>query len=104
MTKAGAIGLAMGLALLAVVPASAQGGFSFGFFYGDEKRDMHPPLAMCLTDAQIRRAIAARGYTDIRLNVPNDKRIQVRARRDGGLYLIDFDFCSDEVRGVQKLR
>lgn len=103
MSKLAALGLAAVLGLSAVSSVSAQ-GLSFGFFFGDEKRDLHPPLAMCLTDSQIRRAIAARGYADIRLNVPNEKRIQVRASRDGGVYLIDFDFCSDRIRGIQQLR
>lgn len=103
MARTAAFGLAVILALAVSGPVQGQ-GLSFGFFYGDEKRDMHPPLAMCLTDAQIRRAIAERGYSDVRLNVPDNKRIQVRAQRDGSIYLIDFDFCSNRIRGVQKLR
>lgn len=95
--------LAMMTALaLAPVPASAQVGF--GFHFGDEPRDFYPQLPMCLTDHQIREAIARRGYSSISLNVPNGKRIQVRATQDGWVYLIDFDFCADRIRGRQALR
>lgn len=87
---------------LAPVPASAQIGF--GFHFGDEPRDFYPQLPMCLTDHQIRQSIAARGYSDISLNVANEKRIQVRATQDGWVYLIDFDFCADRIRGRKALR
>ena len=87
---------------LAPMPASAQ--VSFGFHFGDEPRDFYPQLPVCLTDRQIREAIAQRGYSDISLNVPNEKRIQVRATQDGWVYLIDFDFCADRIRGQQALR
>ncbi|MCW5722111.1 MAG: hypothetical protein KIS86_13305 [Devosia sp.] len=94
--------LAMGVALSGT--ASAQGSFGFGFRFGDQLTDFYPQRALCLTDRQIREAIARRGYTDIALNVPNERRIQVRAVRDGWVYLIDFDFCADRVRGVKALR
>lgn len=87
---------------LAPVPASAQIGF--GLHFGDEPRDFYPQLPMCLTDHQIRQSIAARGYSDISLNVANGKRIQVRATQDGWVYLIDFDFCADRIRGRRALR
>lgn len=94
------LALAMGAALSA--PANAQFGFGFGF--GDRAGEVYPQRALCLTDRQIREAIARRGYGNIALNVPNDRRIQVRAVRDGWVYLIDFDFCADRVRGVKALR
>lgn len=87
---------------LAPVPASAQ--VSFGFHFGDEPRDFYPQLPMCLTDNQIRQSIARRGYSNIALNVANEKRIQVRATKGGWVYLIDFDFCADRIRGRQALR
>jgi hypothetical protein len=94
--------LAIGAALSA--PVQAQGGFNFGFRFGDQMTDFYPQRAICLTDRQIREAIARRGYTDIALNVPNDRRIEVRAVQDGWVYLIDFDFCANRVRGVRALR
>lgn len=87
---------------LAPLPASAQ--VSFGFHFGDEPRDFYPQLPTCLTDRQIRDSIARRGYSDIFLNVANERRIQVRATQDGWVYLIDFDFCADRIRGRQVLR
>ena len=94
------------LALLALgaAPASAQSNFGFGLHFGDEERDFYPQLPMCLTDRQIRESIAQRGYTNISLNVTNKRRIQVRATQDGWVYLIDFDFCADRIRGRQALR
>ena len=92
------------LSVLALVPMPASAQVSFGFHFGDEPRDFYPQLPMCLTDHQIREAIARRGYTNISLNVANEKRIQVRATQDGWVYLIDFDFCADRIRGQRALR
>jgi hypothetical protein len=94
--------LAIGLALSG--PVNAQSSFNFGFRFGDQATDFFPQRAICLTDRQIREAIARRGYTNIALNVPNDRRIEVRAVQDGWVYLIDFDFCANRVRGVKALR
>jgi hypothetical protein len=87
---------------LAPIPAAAQIGF--GFHFGDEPRDFYPRFPICLTDRQIRESIAHRGYSNISLNVANGRRIQVRASQDGWVYLIDFDFCADRIRGRQALR
>ncbi|MET0440089.1 MAG: hypothetical protein ABW043_21555 [Devosia sp.] len=92
------------LSALALVPMPASAQVNFGFHFGDEPRDFYPQLPICLTDHQIRQAIARRGYTNIALNVPNEKRIQVRATQDGWVYLIDFDFCADRIRGQKALR
>lgn len=92
------------LSALALVPMPASAQVSFGFHFGDEPRDFYPQLPMCLSDLQIREAIARRGYTNISLNVANEKRIQVRATQDGWVYLIDFDFCADRIRGQKALR
>jgi hypothetical protein len=83
--------------------ANAQSG-GFGIFFGDEPTDVFPQYGICFTDRQIRDAIAQRGYTDISLNVPNERNIQVRARRDGQLYLLDYNFCTDRIEGRQALR
>lgn len=94
--------LAMACGLSA--PASAQVGLGFDFRFGDRATSGYPQRALCLTDRQIREAIAQRGYTNIALNVSNERRIQVRGVKDGWVQLIDFDFCSDRVRGVTMLR
>ncbi len=86
--------------VLLAAPASAQ---SFGIFFGDERSDFNPQR-LCLTDSQIRKAIERQGYTNISLNVPNEQNIQVRATRDGTVYLIDFNFCRNRIEGRQVLR
>ncbi|WDR05682.1 hypothetical protein PSQ90_15705 [Devosia rhodophyticola] len=105
-----------GIALL-IQPTAAQSrspafGFQFqppmldGDFLGDP-RDFDyraPQLPMCLTDRQIRDEIAARGYSAVALNVPNDKRIQVRAVKDGWIYLLNFNFCTNQIEGRTRLR
>ena len=92
------------VAMLGVsIPAQAQ-SFNFGFHFGDERTDFFPQRAICMTDRQIRNSIADRGYTNIYLNVPHEQRIQVRATRDGWVYLLDFDFCRDRIKGASQLR
>lgn len=98
------VGLLLLIALTGVsLPVQAQ-SFNFGFRFGDEQRDYYPQRASCLTDRQIREAIAGRGYSDIFLNAPDRQRIQVRATRDGWVYLLDFDFCRNRIRGATELR
>lgn len=53
---------------------------------------MVDPL-LCQTDYQIRRAIAAAGFTHIFLNAPIDTHIRARATKGGVVYLIDYDYC-----------
>ena len=109
VTAAVAAMLLAGVAL----PAQAQ---SFGIFFGDEPSDFFgddddngifgsPPERMiCLTDRQIRDTVANMGYSNIALNVPIEKNIQVRATRDGTVYLLDFNFCTGEIEGRTRLR
>lgn len=87
----------------ATVPAQAQ-SFGFGIFFGDEESDFYPERITCMTDRQIRDAVAARGYSNISLNVAMKKNIQVRATRDGWVYLLDFNFCSGRIEGRERLR
>ena len=89
-------------------PAHAQSS-GFGVFFGDEEsdffeRDYFPERITCMTDRQIRDDIAGRGYTNIALNVANRDRIEVRATRDGWVYLLDFNFCSGSILGRTQLR
>ncbi|UYO00285.1 MAG: hypothetical protein KIT02_03420 [Devosia sp.] len=97
------IGAALVTASLALAgPAQAQ--ISFGFMFGDEVGDLYPKRVTCFTNGEIRQAIAARGYVDVFLNVPNDGRIEVRATRDGWVYLLDFDYCRDRIIAARTLR
>ena len=103
--------LALTAALLTAAtsfPAHAQSS-GFGVFFGDEEsdffeRDFFPERITCMTDRQIRDDIAARGYTDVALNVAHEKRIEVRATRDGYVYLLDFNFCSGRILDEMRLR
>ncbi len=97
------VGAVAALAALPL-PAQAQGTLKFGIIFGDEQADFYPRRAICLTNHQMRESMAARGYTDIALNVPNDGRIEIRASWDGWVYLIDFDYCRDRIVGVRQLR
>jgi hypothetical protein len=99
--------LATALALvltLSVAPSYAQ---NFGIFFGDEPSDLfprRPGLAMCMTDRQIRDAVADEGYDNIALNAPNEDHVQVRATRDGAVYLLDFNACTGRIEGERRLR
>jgi len=87
------------LAGLVAGPAVAQPPYSaFGLqFWNDTYEPRRPELGICMTDYQIRQAIAARGYSDIALNVAGDRRIRVRAVQGGTTYLLDFDFCNNTI-------
>lgn len=104
MTKSIAFTLAallLGTAAAAPVQAQSTG---FGIFFGDEETDFFPEHITCMGDYQIRQAVAARGYTNIYLNVMNDKHVEVRATRDGWVYLLDFNYCSGRIEGRTQLR
>ena len=107
----GAATLMAMLALGGMAPAAAQSpGLNFGdrdseFFFGeDNDRDGYPERMLCLTDRQVRNAIASRGYTDISLNVVVVDEVQVRATIDGWVYLLDYNLCADRIEGRQRLR
>ncbi|MDB5586926.1 MAG: hypothetical protein JWP26_1896 [Devosia sp.] len=95
----------LGLGAVAA-PAMAQSpGFGFGPGFDDRPGDrFDPPLPMCMTDNQIRQTIAEYGYSHISLNVPNEKRIQVRATLDGTVYLIKFNYCTGRIEDRDALR
>lgn len=84
-------------------PSQAQ-SFGFGVFFGDEESDFYPERITCMTDRQIRDAVADRGYTDIALNVPDNKHVEVRATRNDWVYLLDFNYCSGRIEGRTQLR
>ena len=99
--------LKIALAALLFATPSVSHAQGFGIFFGDEPSDLHrrdPRLPMCMTDRQIRNAIADLGYQDIALNVQHEDNIQVRATRGGAIYLIDFNACTGEIEGRQRLR
>jgi hypothetical protein len=93
----------IGLALVSVLfmiggmsgAATAQPSFGFGFFHG---------RVICQTDRQIRNTIAAAGYTDISLNVPNDGLIKVRATQGGWVYQLNYNYCRAYIKERMRLR
>ncbi|SFC63096.1 hypothetical protein [Devosia psychrophila] len=86
------------------MPAQAQSP-GFGVFFGDQESDFYAPERFsCMNDRQIRDAVADLGYTNISLNVVMKRNIQVRATRDGVVYLLDFNICTGRVEGRQQLR
>lgn len=95
--------LALAVALISAAPAQAQ-SFRFGMFFGDERSDFYPERITCMTQYQVRQAVAQRGYTNIALNVMMEKHVEVRATRDGWVYLLDFNYCTGHIEGRQKLR
>ena len=96
--------LLMVAALLASSLAGPTQAQRLGLFFGDERTDFAPERAMCLTDYQIRQAVADLGYRDITLNVPMNKRIQVRASQGGWVYLLEFNYCSARIESRIRLR
>ena len=98
--------LGLGAAAPAAMAQSLTFGFGHGFDDDDDDRDFFgpPQLALCLTDSQIRRSIANRGYSQISLNIPNNKRVQVRATKGGTVYLLKFNFCTDRIEDRTALR
>lgn len=100
---AAAVALAM---LFASGTATAQPFSAFGlqFNWEDTYEPRGPELGICMIDRQIREAIAARGYSDIALNVRGDRRIEVRATQDGRVFLLEFDFCNNTIIERRVLR
>ena len=86
------------------MPVQAQSS-GFGVFFGDEESDFFAPERFsCMNDREIRDAVADLGYSNISLNVVMKRNIQVRATRDGVVYLLDFNICTGRVEGRQQLR
>ena len=90
--------LALALALCTTLPANA------GLFHRHSDGSYTIDPLLCMTDYQVRQAVAARGFTHIFLNAPIETQIQVKATRGGAVYLIDFDRCAGQIDGIERLR
>ncbi|HET8726113.1 MAG TPA: hypothetical protein VFO41_01270 [Alphaproteobacteria bacterium] len=105
--KAAALSLALAAPVTAAVPAQA-GGPSFGFGLGFDHRSDDPrewrPFCIEMTDYQIRKAVAAKGFTNIYLNVRMHRQIQVRATQGKWVYLLEVSTCTGNVLEIQRLR
>ena len=95
----------LGLALTAsTLPVAAQ-NLQFQFGFGTDGFGFRRPLICVeLTDRQIRDAVRSQGYTNIFLNVRNDRRIQVRATRGGWVYLLRVSTCTGAILDRERLR
>lgn len=102
MAKAAVVTLALGAGAVAGTgPAQAQ-GFSFSFGFGNNNDNRFGMV--CLTESQLRRSIRDRGYSDVRLNVEMNNRIQIRATRNGWIYLLDVNACTGRILDRERLR
>lgn len=105
VAKAAVLAVALGGATLSALPAQAAGpefGFSFQFGTGGDFFPRHPQRIMCLTDYQVRQAVAAYGYNRIYLNVGEGKYIQVKASKGSRTYLLKFNRCTGQI--VERMR
>lgn len=99
--QAAVIGLSL---VAATLPAAAQ-GMQFQFGFGNDGFGYRRPLVCVeLTDRQIRNAVRDQGYSNISLNVRNDRRIQVRATRGDWVYLLRVSTCTGTVLYRDRLR
>lgn len=83
------------------LPATADTRFHFGPW-----PDGWHQRAFCfeLTDYQVRKAIAAKGYSKIYLNARDSHRIQVRGVKDGWVYLLKVNTCNGSIVDRDRLR
>jgi hypothetical protein len=80
-------------ALLLSSPAAAQ-----GLTWDDDDDDDYE---CSMTDHAIRSALTRQGYSEIKLNVPSDSRVQARATKDGVAYVLQVNTCNGRVYGRQ---
>jgi hypothetical protein len=101
LIRAAVLGLALGASALPVQAQSMQFQFGFGT---DGFGFRRPLICIELTDRQIRNAVRQQGYTNISLNVANNRRIQVRATRGGWVYLLRVSTCTGAILNRERLR
>jgi len=83
---------------LTALPADAQ------FVHRNRDGTISINPLLCFTDYQVRRAVAAQGFSNIFLNPSIESHQQVRASKGGVTYLIDFDICRGRIVGISRLR
>jgi hypothetical protein len=98
--RAGALGLALAATAIPAQAANVQFQFGVGEGFGFRR----PLLCVELTDRQIREAVADQGYTNIYLNVRNERRIQVRATKGEWVYLLRVSTCTGAILERDRLR
>ncbi|MDR3472715.1 MAG: hypothetical protein P4M09_13680 [Devosia sp.] len=95
MTKVAAAAMA-GMLALASLPAEAQ------LIHRNRDGTVSINPLLCLTDYQVRRAIAAEGFTNIYLNAAIEAHMRARATRNGKIYIIDFNICTGRIVSIQR--
>lgn len=101
LIRAAVLGLVLGASVLPVQAQTMQFQFGFGTDGFGYRR---PLICIELTDRQIRNAVRQQGYTNIYLNVRNDRRIQVRATRGNWVYLLRVSTCTGAILDRDRLR
>jgi hypothetical protein len=99
-----AVGVLVAATGFAAVPAQAA---SFGFNWSltnDDFRHRQERRQCFMTDYQIRQAVRREGFTNIKLAVENNNRIQVTATNEDGVYKLDFDTCKKRIIGGRLFR
>ncbi len=89
-----AIGAAISLLLLSVLPSQAMPYHWHGFY------DAWSYPLRCLTRAEITRGLATQGFAHIVLRMPTQSEIQAQARLGRFAYVIDVDYCDGHIEGL----
>lgn len=98
--RAGVLGLALAAAAVPAQAASVQFQFGEGVGFGFKR----PLICVELTDRQIRNAMSEQGYSNIYLNVADNRRIQVRATKGEWVYLLRVSTCTGAILDRDRLR
>lgn len=98
--RAGIVSLTLAATAVPAVAAGPQFYFGMG---SDGFGYRRPLICVELTDYQIRKSVKEQGYTNVYLNVRNDRRIQVRATRKGYVYLLRVSTCTGTILERQKM-
>lgn len=101
LARTAMIGLVVAATTLPAAAASSHFYFGFG---SDGFGFRRPLICVELTDYQIRKAVKQQGYSNVYLNVRNDRRIQVRATKKGWVYLLRVSTCTGTILERDKLR
>ena len=89
--------IALGFMLAApLVRAQTPGDYDF---FEDEIDDFQP----CQSDYRVRKVMADMGYTNVKLNAPMGSTYQVKAVKNGQLWLLRYNTCTRDIMRSQRL-
>lgn len=114
--RAAVVALALGGVALSAMPAQAApqvgiqlglGGFnggSFGLYFGDGNGPSDN-FDYCMTDRQVRRALANQGWNNVKIGDDyDDSRVIVVAQYHGTWYKLRVNRCTGKVDKVQRIK